>query len=160
MRTVTFSSPNVAERLNRDFVCAWKNIRPEEPFADPRRESEPGSLAAGTGDANICAVVATPEGLIVHALPGFRGEDELMAELDFALHCSQVGPEADLAALYAERRSRFTGDGASQGDRLLAASLAQLAETPRMPLLSIRARSRAGVLPEPAVKTPTASSAP
>lgn len=112
MRTVTFSDPKVIETLNRSFVCVWKNIRPSETFRKEWFEGEAGqrivkNLALGAGATNICAHVATPDGKILHSIPGFGGPEMFLRELSFGMDASNAlkGTAAveDLKKLYARR---------------------------------------------------------
>ena len=112
MRTVTFSDPQVIGRLRRDFVCAWTNIRPDENFkgaavVDPAGRLRRLKLANGTGAQNICAMIATPAGTVVHAVPGYCDPETFLRELEFGLEAvaraAGPDPEERLSALYVDR---------------------------------------------------------
>lgn len=153
MRTVTFSDPRVIERLRRDFACAWSNIRPKESFKDGGTVTRSGQilrldLKNGTGSRNICAVIATPWGRIVHAVPGHCDPDTFLRELDFGLEAARraLAPDgADrLAALYSDRLE-YPVEG--QGDLLVREAMEHLASSPPLPLESILKSEIAGIAP-------------
>lgn len=154
MRTVTFSDPRVADRLAKNFVCVWRNIRPSEEFKDGARKATRAQLSLtqpGAGSANICAFVATSDGQILHAAQGYFGPDEFLKELEFGLEAMKLS-SADRAAerlkgLYASRQF------AAPGKRDLAAGLLRvnlrwLAGHPLHPLERLAQNPKAGLLQE------------
>ncbi len=121
------------ERLKKDYVCVWKNIRPSEAFRDgmysAQRTEELKKLPAGTGDNNVCVHVATAEGRILHSVQGFADADALLDELDFAKRASTT-EESQLAELYRARYETMKDKRSTKanGQALLAVNLRILSE--------------------------------
>src|SRR5262245_31794386 len=88
MRTVTFSSEDLTDLLNRDFVCTYVNIEGNATSgislahapSDP-----PGAVERGDGKKNVQTLVLTPDGKILHAASGYLDEKQLYKELKYAL---------------------------------------------------------------------------
>jgi len=107
---VTFSDERVIERVNRDFVGVWKNIRPSQPFGDGDFLGMDAAqfakqLPNGTAPQNVTTFFCTSEGEVLHALPGYWKSDEFAQELSFI---------SDLAARPAEGRGRAHADRAAR----------------------------------------------
>ncbi len=147
MRTGAFSDEKVVERLGRDFVCVWKNIRPAEPYVDTLYgEHALGStkkLERGAGDQNVCAHVVTSEGRILHAVQGFVDAPQLLEELDFAEKAGVTGARG-LSKLYADRAALLK-EKECRGLQLLRKNLLQLADDPLPKLHVILDRTTAGL---------------
>jgi hypothetical protein len=154
MRTGTFSDPKVIEMMSRRFACAWKNIRPKERFEDglysPRETAGLQKLPRGAGSDNVCLHVATPDGAILHSVPGFVSSDELVEELEFALRVREAGASGAVE-LRRERagvmmsRSRQTARRGS-GDRVQAQFLGRLAKS-AFTIGQLAGRTEAGLPP-------------
>jgi len=152
MRTVTFSDAKVAAALSKDFVCAWKNIRPGEKFKrgvnerlDDFRATRPDVLPDGTGATNICAIFALPDGRILHAVQGYAKPASFGPEIAFALEAAKAArgekPEEALAALYRKRVNEATGGR----NGTATAVLGQLARSPLPTLDKLLDAAEAGL---------------
>ncbi len=152
MRAVTFSDPKVSAKAEQAFVGVWKNIQPSVKFYKESFEGEAGEgivkrLRPGTGATNICAHLATPDGRIVHAVPGFAGPEMFLRELDFALEVARsfrteaVGE--DLKRMY-ERRLAAVPEDEEWSRKALKPALTWLARSPLPPLEEILSATRAG----------------
>lgn len=142
MRTVTFSDPKVRETAERSFVCVWKNIRPGLEFRKELFEGAAGErivkgLRPGTGATNICAHLATADGKVVHAVPGFAGPEAFLRELEFALEVARSlqgeAVEEDLKRMYGKRFQASLTD--RDGERQpLTSTFSWLMRSPLPPL--------------------------
>lgn len=93
MRTVTFSNPEIIKTLNAEFVCAWVNKRPDEPFEHLPDKAGCG-LAMGAGFTNVTSVFCASDGTVIHAMPGFLSIIDFKNHLNFAraLHARLYDP--------------------------------------------------------------------
>ena len=87
MRTVSFSTPAVQQKMNQDFVCVAVNTE-GDPSAGSSQAHAPsdqaGQCTPGIGNQNVQLVFMTPEARIFHTASGFRDGLELAREMDFA----------------------------------------------------------------------------
>ena len=152
MRTVTFSDAKVAAALTKDFVCAWKNIRPGEKFKagvnerlDDLRAKNPNVLEDGTGATNICAFFALPDGRILHAVQGYAQPATFAREIAFALEAARAArgekPEEALKALYQKRIDVLSTERGAPA----MGPLKMLAASPLAPLDKLLEANRAGL---------------
>ncbi|MFN3190036.1 MAG: hypothetical protein ACE361_05885 [Aureliella sp.] len=92
MRTVSFSSPIVRKTLQEKFVCQLMNTT-GDPSAGASighaPKDTPGYCTRGIGKQNVQCLFLTPRGEIFHAASGYRGPEDLQAELTFALDLYQ-----------------------------------------------------------------------
>src|SRR5262245_19336430 len=133
MRTVTFSDELVVNYVNRHFVSAWKNIRPQARFRDGMYDGERGEVVVkgteqGAGDDNICAHLATPDGRILHAVQGHARSERFLEELQFAVSIAELAPD-NLKEAYTAR-ARQMEKQRDAGAKLLRSNLLQLAGSP------------------------------
>lgn len=87
MRTVSFSSAPVQEKLNSDFVCHVIDTNGDPSAGSSQAhtpEDAPGMCAEGIGNQNVQTIFLTPERNIFHTASGYRGPKQLLAELQFA----------------------------------------------------------------------------
>lgn len=87
MRTVSFSSAPVKEKLNNDFVCHVIDTDGDASAGSSQAHAPtdgPGMCAEGIGNQNVQTLFLTPEGKIFHTASGYRGPQELLSELNFA----------------------------------------------------------------------------
>ncbi len=144
MRTGAFSDDRIVERLRRDFVCVWRNIRPSESYADGLySDDRPLRLDRGAGANNICGHIATPEGRILHAIQGYVDAKTLHRELEFAACVARLTPE-ELPAAYRQRVATFKST-ADRGDLIMSANLLRLADEPLPSLDTIFRAEEAGL---------------
>ncbi len=95
------------ERINRDFVCFWKNIRPGQKFPDEWGPGDQGKYLAdqlpnGTAPDNICSLFCTPEGTVLHAVSGYWKAVDYLSELELAVSLSRLAPD-DRAQSHSKR---------------------------------------------------------
>lgn len=88
---MTLSDDRVIEALNRDFVCAWTNSRPDVPpttfpVLPPHtlRDWEK-NFAPGTGANNVGLLFCSSNGWVLMELRGFLTPDGFLEELRFVL---------------------------------------------------------------------------
>ena len=84
---MTFSDPAVAKALRRDFVCTWVNIAPAaKKYPDGLYDGVkmPQGLRNGTGVTNVAAVFVSPDGTVIHAMPGYLDPATFQRHLEFA----------------------------------------------------------------------------
>lgn len=99
MRTVTFSDPAVAARLNKDFICTWVNREPGFHNCDLSAErmiSEYESFST----RNFCTFFTTAEQDALHYASGYYRLAMFMKELDFVMELK--GAVLDLRNRYLE----------------------------------------------------------
>src|SRR5262245_22305143 len=86
MRTVAFSEAGIVKVLGDRFVCAWVNRRPELKFKDGLYPESwrPRGLANGAAVTNVTSVFAAPDGIVIHAMPGYLDAAGLKRHLEFA----------------------------------------------------------------------------
>lgn len=88
---MTFSDSRVIDALNRDFVCAWTNTRPDIspssfPVIDPRTlQNWQGGFAQGTGANNVGLLYCTSDGWVLHEMRGFFAPEAFLEELRFVV---------------------------------------------------------------------------
>ena len=151
MRTVTFSDAKVTAALSKNFICAWKNIRPDQKFGDDdvkanQKLEERHGLGEGAGATNVCSIFALPDGRIVHAVLGYVRPETLLREIEFARSAAKVAAEEKaeetLKALYEQRLKEL---GESDRRNVLRITLAQLAKSPLPPLEKALQEKTAGL---------------
>ena len=95
------------------------------------------SLRPGTGATNICAHLATADGKVVHAVPGFAGPEAFLRELEFGLEVARSikgeAVEEDLKRLYDKRVQAALADG-ERGELPLTSTFSWLMRSPLPPL--------------------------
>jgi len=150
MRTVTFSDERVIDRLNRQFICVWSNIRPKQRFRDGLYDGKTAAQLAkeqqpGDGSDNICAHFTTAEAKILHVGQGYHDPDRTLRELEFALELRKLAPER-LPAAYEARCVELARErGRDEAARLMYGNLAVLAKEPLPGLGAVLQSERAGL---------------
>ena len=79
MRAGALSDPSVAALLEEGFVCAWEKKGAVETYrvkGDPKQSIKLGG--------NILTYVCTPQGEVIHAIPGAWGADNYREQLAWA----------------------------------------------------------------------------
>ena len=140
----------MAIALSKDFVCTWKNIRPEEAFDERavkgNAKLDADSLNEGAGATNVCSIFALPDGRIVHAVPGYLRPETFLREAGFAREAAKAAsgekPDEALRELY-ERRAKDL-EGRKQPAALRAAVI-QLARSPLPSIDRLREEKTAGI---------------
>jgi hypothetical protein len=96
MGRVTFQNDQVQEIVKKSFVPVWLNANPGYGGSELRVGKEDlAPLFAkwwpnGRADTNVKTIVATKDGEVVHAIPGFVRPGTLVAELEFALDVAKA----------------------------------------------------------------------
>lgn len=87
MRGVSLPNEPVFSLLKSDFVVGWKNII-KEKYVGESHGYKPDQTSVGTtngaGPHNVQMFVLSPDGIVLHALPGFWHPEDLASELRFA----------------------------------------------------------------------------
>ena len=147
MRTVAFSNPKVIRLLEKNFICAWKNVSPKTKFRDglytTRRTARiVKGIRPGTGQTNICAFVVSTEGKIIHAIQGYHDAKSFISEVNFGMKLAKAKAD-DLPGLYKARRKKLKGS--SRAVKLLRRNLRTLESWPLPELKGILGNRRAGL---------------
>ncbi len=88
---MTFSDDRVVDLLNREFVCAWTNTRPDLPpssfsiIPDRQLWRWSDNFAQGTGANNVGLLFCTSNGWVLHEMQGFFAPEAFLEELRFVL---------------------------------------------------------------------------
>jgi hypothetical protein len=86
MRTVTFSSDNVRNHLNNNFVCTMVNTTGDPSAGASCKHAPtdtPGPCSRGIGHQNVQSLFLTPAGEIFHAASGYLSAEDMDKELSF-----------------------------------------------------------------------------
>ena len=149
MRTVAFSNEAVIDMVNRNFTAVWKNIRPNQKFQDglysKQYTARLTKLPIGTGQTNICAVVATADGKILHAIQGFYSWKAFLKELQFGIDIAEALKKdgaKKLPSLYLARQKEI---GKNNARRLMLGNLEYLESSPLPDIKTLRGRTNAGI---------------
>jgi hypothetical protein len=106
---VTLSDKRVQETLAKNFVCGWKNIKGEK-FAglshDHPKDAKPAEVNNGSGFRNVQIFVTTPDGHVVHCLPGYWKPEVLLRELELAQTLAALWKDGSLSLK--QKAERFT----------------------------------------------------
>lgn len=90
---MSLPDPRVFDLLQDHFVVGWKNIQREE-YVGYSRGYKPNQSCVGTtngaGAHNVQLMVLSPDGTVLHALPGFWHPEDLARELRFGLAMHQL----------------------------------------------------------------------
>jgi hypothetical protein len=96
MRTVTFADADLCSWMNRTFVLAWYDVKPEETAAalgalqPVYSKEEIAAYPEGGGGANVRAVFCSPDGIIRHATQGWWPVERFREECERGLDCATV----------------------------------------------------------------------
>ncbi|MBI3722663.1 hypothetical protein HY251_01715 [bacterium] len=120
MGRVTFQDQAVIKRVEDGFVASWKNyanLYVGQKLEQKNVDDLLKSWQDGTASENISTLVSTPEGEILHEIPGFVKASEYVRELDFAIEAGRAvesaGTDPDarrraLASAHAKRLACMT----------------------------------------------------
>jgi len=90
---VSLSSPSVISYLKSNYVCGTRDIT-GEPYAgiSGRHEINGNAVSTtnGAGPHNIQMFVLSPDGTVLHCLPGYWDSQDLISELQFAQELNSV----------------------------------------------------------------------
>lgn len=94
MRTGTFSNPDIVKVLNEKFVCAWVNKTPDASYELLPPGWPGGEVYRGRGISAVTSVFCSPDGTVIHAMPGFLDVIDFKRNLTFArdLHARLYDP--------------------------------------------------------------------
>jgi len=101
--------------MSRDFVCLWKNIKPDQKFLDGSSSWMDGEQLAkqlqnGTAPQNVATYFCTAEGAVLHGVRGYWRPTEYLQEMDFALRLSSSRPEERANAYLEASKALPAGD--------------------------------------------------
>ena len=119
MRAVTFSTPEIQEAINDNFVALNTNIAGtglagssiQHPPTD-----QPGMCIRGNGQQNMQTIFMTPDLEIFHASTGFLDPDDLYEEMQFAAQLFsslQNDPDNDSTLVRQAHQQRLKQEGFS-----------------------------------------------
>jgi hypothetical protein len=90
----------VLRLLRSKFVCGWRNIEGQEPYAGTSNDHAPSNPAVtttnGAGHHNIQMIFYARDGVVLHCLPGYWDGDALAGEMDLALALDAIHADASL----------------------------------------------------------------
>ena len=105
---MSLSNKMVFKLLKKEFECGWKNIR-DEPYAGTSSSHKPTVQAVSTtncaGHHNVQMFFMTPEGRVLHCLPGFWEPTALLKEAKLAKQLFKVERSTKLSRV--EKNSKF-----------------------------------------------------
>lgn len=108
MRGVTLPVEPVFSLLRERFVIGWKNIIREQ-FVGRSHGYDLEDTAIGTtngaGPHNIHTFVISPDGVVMHAMPGFWHPEDFASELRLGLEMLAIWQDASLTL--DQKRARF-----------------------------------------------------
>ena len=95
---MTLPDADVYDLLANDFVVGWANIE-RENYVGMSHGYSASQTAVGTsngaGGRNVQLLVLSPDGVVLHALPGFWHPEDLVRELRFALQIHRLWADPD-----------------------------------------------------------------
>jgi hypothetical protein len=96
---VSLSTDPTLTLLKSDFVCGYKDIS-HKHWAGASGKHEPDENAVdttnGAGPHNLQLFILTPDGIVLHCLPGYWHSGDLASELKFAEKLNSVWNDANL----------------------------------------------------------------
>ena len=101
MRGVSLPTEPVFSDLKNNWVVAWKNIIKENYVGDSHGYTADDTAIGtsnGAGPTNTQILMISPDGVVLHALPGFWHPEDLAREMKFALELWDVWKNDDLTA--------------------------------------------------------------
>ena len=114
---MTLSNDAVLNVLKNQFICGFRNIT-GEPWAGKSGHHETDSPAVittnGAGPHNVQLFFLSPDGTVLHCLPGFWSPQDLLPEMQLALNLNRVWtngnakPEAKQKLFRQAQLSHFT----------------------------------------------------
>jgi hypothetical protein len=97
---VTLSNDVLLKVLKTQFVCGFKNIK-GEPYAGKSGQHDPDSPAVlttnGAGPHNVQIFLLSPDGTVLHCLPGYWAPADLLLEMQFARSLEKVWQNPNLS---------------------------------------------------------------
>lgn len=117
MRTVSFSSDPVRNKLNNNFVCHVINTEGDPSAGASAAHAptdKPGVCTEGVGNQNVQMLFLTPAGKVFHTASGFRGPETALKELEFAedlFRKIRTQPQRAEQVVRTEHRERMLKDG-------------------------------------------------
>jgi len=106
---VTLSNDNVIDKLKKTFVCSWKNIKGQTPYAGTSNTHMPENPAMEVtncaGHHNVQMFFLTSDGRVLHCLPGYWNPKHFVEELDVATELAKIYYRKDISV--AERNEKF-----------------------------------------------------
>ncbi|MGI9515884.1 MAG: hypothetical protein ACR2NP_02460 [Pirellulaceae bacterium] len=87
MRTVTFSTPQIQQAINKNFVALNTNIEGSDLAGESIKhhpDDEPGTCIRGNGQQNVQTIFLTPDLEVFHAATGYLDPEDLYEEMQFA----------------------------------------------------------------------------
>lgn len=118
MRTVVLKDSQIEKLLNRNFVCAWKNIEGESTCGGSyahELKDKPGQCLTGDGEHNTQMCVYTSDGKLLDVLAGYQTPKDLYDELEWVFKTVRPIAESNLEdSARQERLSKLFTDKAGR----------------------------------------------
>jgi hypothetical protein len=106
---VSLSTDPTFSLLKSDFICGFKDIS-HKHYAGASGKHRPDENAVdttnGAGPHNIQMFVITPDGTVLHCLPGYWHSQDLASELKFAERLNEIWQNPNLSR--AEKEAQFS----------------------------------------------------
>ena len=106
---MTLSNDNVIDKLKKTFVCSWKNIKGQTPYAGTSNTHMPENPAMEVtncaGHHNVQMFFLTSDGRVLHCLPGYWNPKHFVEELDVATELAKLYYRKDISVV--ERNNKF-----------------------------------------------------
>ncbi len=103
MRAVTLSNHQVQRELQKNFICAWENIKGKRSYAGSSNSHMPtnGAIEVSncSGHHNVQMVFMTSDGRVLHCLPGYWKPRDFLTELDLALALGKLYYKKELSVV-------------------------------------------------------------
>jgi len=171
MRAVSLSQEPAFSALQSHFVCGVQDISKQRYAGLSRKHEEDGQAVRttnGAGPHNLQVFMLSPDGTVLHCLPGYWDPRDLVCEMELAWQLNQVWTDPSLSRAQKDqlfrqmhlahekqhpldmvRRSRMQGfDQKYEAKHRLLTS-----DTIRDPQLIMASSGSAGMLPQAAFKT-------
>ena len=106
---MTLSNDQVQKELQKNFVCAWENIKGKRSYAGSSNTHMPTNAATEVtncaGHHNVQMVFMTSDGRVLHCLPGYWTPRHFITELNLALELGKLYYKKDFSV--AERNREY-----------------------------------------------------
>ncbi|KAF0245254.1 MAG: hypothetical protein FD180_1801 [Planctomycetota bacterium] len=152
MRTVTFADADLCAWMNRTFVLAWYDIKPEATAAGlgalqpTYSREEIAAYPEGGGGTNVRAVFCSPEGIVRHATQGWWPAGRFREECERGLACAgakSLDAAKDLRARGADELIKAANELAAANPEEMRRPVRESAVARRVAALRLRATTYA-----------------
>jgi hypothetical protein len=151
MGRVTFQDHEVIRRINDHFRATWKNVHPgyRVEHLEGARFEEIKRIPNGQASENVVTLFCTPDGELLHVVPGHWKPKDYLKEIDFALAVAQAvaragaNPEARRKVVIEKHRERLAllerpWEGGALGRMVLENVHRRMMQEPLRPVSEVR----------------------